>query len=163
MSSSPWRVYFTLVEGFSDIFWFSVFQRLTQFVPDPQPRQALSLPVRPLNAIPEALPLLDPTHAHYVAQWPKLVPGSEENEFGCGFFVEGSVVPEQIADPSRAAELDEIYLRNIPDEIWSDEGSRGEPPLALTLDPELIGPIGAYCVPAAELGIQPFPAPSPDR
>jgi hypothetical protein len=115
--------------------------------------------VRPLNAIPEALPLLDPIYAHYVAQWPKIVPRSEEEEeFGRGFFLEGSDVPEQIADPSRADELDEIYVRNIPEEIrrtWSDEG--GWAPHALTVDPELIAWPFSYCVPAAELGIEPFP------
>jgi hypothetical protein len=163
MFSSPWRVYFTFTLGASDISFFSVEQRLTRFVPNPQPRQALTLPVRPLNAVPEALPLLDPIYAHYVAQWPKVVPRSEEEEeeFGRGFFVEGSVVPEQIADPSRSDELDEIYVRNIPEEIrrtWSDEGSLG--PYALKIDPELIR-WHIYCVPAAELGIEPFPGVKP--
>jgi hypothetical protein len=159
MFSSPWRVYLTFTLGASDVDHFSVEQRLTRFVPNPQPRQALTLPVRPLDAVAEALPLLHPIYAHYVAQWPKVLPRSdEEKEFGRGFFLEGSVVPEQIADPSRADELDEIYLRNIPEEIrrtWSDEG--GWAPHALRIDPELIASVGAYCVPAAELGIEPFP------
>jgi hypothetical protein len=41
----------------------------------------LSLPV---NAIDGALPFLDHVYAHYVAQWPKIVPWSVENEFGRG-------------------------------------------------------------------------------
>jgi hypothetical protein len=154
---SPWRIYFT----FGGLDWngtdfLGVQQRLSRIVPDAA-RQALSLPV---NAIDEALPLLDPVYAHYVAQWPKIVPWSEENLFGRGFFLEGSALPDQIADPSHADELDDIYMRSISDELrrlWEDEGL-GDPPYALTVDHRLIewDPYISSCVPATELGIEPY-------
>jgi len=115
----------------------------------------------PLDAVDEALLLLDPVYAHYVAEWPKIVPPSEEDEFGRGFFLEGSALPEQIADPSHADQLDDVYIRSVPDEVWSrweDEGP-GDPPYALTVDPRLIewDIYMSRCIPAAELGIEPYP------
>ena len=150
--ASPWRIYITLNVSWPGIDALGVHQRLTRIVPNAEARQALSLPV---NAIDEALPLLDPVYAHYVAQWPK-IPWSEEDDFGRGFFLEGSVVPDQIADPSHAGELDDMYLRSMPDDArrqWEDEDLG--PPYALTVDPRLIE-WDIYCVPAAELGIEPY-------
>jgi hypothetical protein len=152
---SPWRIYFTF--GGLDWIGIDVHQRLSRIVPNAEARQALSLPV---NAIDEALPLLDPVYAHYVAQWPKIVPWSEENEFGRGFFLEGSALPDQIADPSHADELDDIFMRSIPDDVrrrW--EGEEGDPPCALSVCHRLIewDPYMSSCAPAAELGIEPYP------
>lgn len=154
---SEWRAYFTV----GDLFGFDVLQvhqRLASLVRTSRPRQALSLPV---DAVDEALPLLDPIYAHYVAQWPKIVPPSGEDELGLGFFLEGSVVHEQIADPSHADQLVEIYLRGVPDKVrsgWGDEGL-GDPPYALTVDDRLIewDIYMSRCVPAAGLGIEPYP------
>jgi hypothetical protein len=64
----------------------------------------------------EIAPLLEPIFAHYAAQWPKIMKGLEEDEFGRGFYLDGQDLPEQIADPSRADELDAIAWRNIPPE-----------------------------------------------
>ena len=159
MIQSPWRIYFTLGGlDWNGCDFLGVHQRLSRIVPNAEPRQALSLPV---SAIDEALPLLHPVYAHYVAQWPKIVPWSEENLFGRGFFLEGSALPDQIADPSLADELDDMYVRSIPDELrrlWEDE-SLGDPPYALTVDHRLIewDIYMSYCVPAAELGIEPYP------
>jgi hypothetical protein len=173
MPSSPWRVYFFV--GHYDGGRFSaldVHHRLTRIVPDAGGRQALWLPVHPLDAVSEALPLLDRVYAHYAAQWPKIMSdyviiGDWEEE-GRGFFLEGEDLPEQIADPSHADELDVIAWRNIPPETrreWEEEA--GELPQALTDDPRLIHPeykFGLidleygldFCVPASEVGIEPY-------
>jgi hypothetical protein len=52
------------------------------------------------------------------------VPWSEENLFGRGFFLVGSALPDQIADPSLADELDDMYVRSIPDELRRLWGTR---------------------------------------
>jgi sugar/nucleoside kinase (ribokinase family) len=88
--------------------------------------------------------------------------GLEEDEFGRGFYLDGEDLPEQIADPPRADELDAIAWRNIPPETrreWEekagDEGLR----LALTVDPRPIewDMYMSRCVVAAEVGIEPYP------
>jgi hypothetical protein len=94
----------------------NIHQRLTRIIPDATGRQALWLPVQPFDAVSEVLTLLDPVFAHYAAQWPRIMTGMEEDEFGRGFFLEGEDLPEQIADPSQADELDVIAWRNIPPE-----------------------------------------------
>jgi hypothetical protein len=66
MPSSPWRAYFT-VGDYGGLVALNVQQRLTRIIPDAIGRQALWLPVQPLDATVEALPLLDPIFAHYVA------------------------------------------------------------------------------------------------
>jgi hypothetical protein len=159
MSSSPWRVYFTIADigGFDAL---EVEQRLARIIPNAAGRQALWLPVHPQDAVVEALPLLDPIYAHYVAQWRKIVPDSPETEFGRGFFLEGSVLPQEIADPSNVAELAAIAWRNIPADIrrrWEEEGV--ERRQALSIDPRMIewDIYMARCVPAADLGVDPFP------
>jgi hypothetical protein len=161
MASSPWRVYFT-VGDYGHFVALQVQQRLTRIVPDASGRQALWLPVLPLDAVSESLSLLDPIFAHYAAQWPKMMKGFEENEFRCGFYLDGEDLPEQIADPSRGDELDVIAWRNIPPETrreWErgggDEGLRH----ALTVDLRLIewDIYMSGCVVAAEVGIEPYP------
>jgi hypothetical protein len=161
MPSSSWRVYFTVGE-YGGFVALQVQQRLTRIVPDASGRQALWLPVQPLDAVSESTSLLDPIFAHYAAQWPKIMKGLEEDEFGRGFYLDGQNLPEQIADPSRADELDAIAWRNIPPETrreWErgagDEGLRH----ALTVDPRLIESdiYMSRCVVAAEVGIEPYP------
>jgi hypothetical protein len=85
--------------------------------------------VHPLDAVNEALPLLDPVYAHYAAQWPKIMSDyvivDDEELAGREFFLEGEDVPEQIADPSHADELDVIAWRNIPPDLrreWEEMG-----------------------------------------
>jgi hypothetical protein len=159
MPSSPWRAYFTLVD-YGGFVALNVQQRLTRIILDAIGRQALWLPVQPLDATVEALPLLDPIFAHYVAQWPKIMRGLEEEEFGRGFFLEGEVLPEQIADPSRADALDVIAWRHIPPATrreW-EEASGGDLRNALTIDPHVVewNIYMARCVPADEVGIEPY-------
>jgi hypothetical protein len=85
--------------------------------------------------------------------------GLEEEEFGRGFFLEGEVLPEQIADPSRADALDVIAWRHTPPATrreW-EEASGGDLRNALTIDPHAVewDIYMARCVPADEVGIVP--------
>jgi hypothetical protein len=159
MPSSPWRAYFTLGDqGY--VVSLNIHQRLTRIIPDATGRQALWLPVQPFDAVSEVLTLLDPVFAHYAAQWPRIMTGMEEDEFGRGFFLEGEDLPEQIADPSHADELDVIAWRNIPPETrreW-EEASDGDLRHALTIDPRVVewDIYMSRCVPPDEAGIEPY-------
>jgi hypothetical protein len=88
-------------------------------------------------------------------------PGPRRTCSDGGFFLEGSALPDRIADPSHAHELDDIYVRGIPDELrrlWEDEGL-GDPPYAITVDHRVIewDIYMSYCVPAAEVAVEPYP------
>ena len=176
MPSSPWRVYFYVGHyAGGRMAALDVHHRLTRVVPDAGGRQELWLPVHPLDAVKEALPLLDPVYAHYAAQWPKIMSDyvivDDEELAGRGFFLEGENVPEQIADPSHADELDVIAWGNIPPDLrreWEELGGRESLTHALTDDDRLIDPEYQYalidpewyvfdwCVPASEVGIEPY-------
>ena len=172
MPSSLWRVYF-FVSHYSGgrMAALDVHHRLTRVVPDAGGRQELWLPVHPLDAVSEALPLLDPVYAHYAAQWPKIMSDyvivDDEELPGRGFFLEGEDVPEQIADPSHADQLDVVAWKNIPPDLrreWEEEG--GGLRHALENDDRLIDPeykfalidpnwyVFDWCVPASEVGIE---------
>lgn len=171
MFSSPWRVFFYVGHHFFvgehgvEFSALQVRQRLTRIVLNPtrrRPRQALWLPVHPLDAVSEALPLLDAVYAHYVAQWPKIMSDitNDEDEFGRGFFLDGADLPEQIADPSHADELDVIAWRNIPTETrrYWEEVSGGDLNHALAVDPHLFEwEYKGWCGPADKIGVEPYP------
>jgi hypothetical protein len=159
MDPSPWRVHFWIGDmgGFFEVI---VEQRLTRFVPgNPTGRQTLWLPVHPMDAVSEAMPLLDPVYRHYLAQWPRIMQVSADpTGFVGGFYLDGSVLPEEIADPSHADELEVVAYKNIPPEVreFHPEPSEGGRP-ALRLDAHLIeSAVWAKCVPAAEAGIEPY-------
>jgi Cysteine-rich CPCC len=164
MSSSPWQVFFHVGHYANGrLSALEIRQRTTRIVPDLVGRQALWLPVHPMDAISEALPLLDPIYAHYAAQWPKIMSDyvsiGERQDGGRGFHIRDMSLPEQIADPALADELDVIAWRNIPPETrreW-EEGPEGELPHALTIDPRVIAEHELdVCVHASEVGIEPY-------
>jgi hypothetical protein len=164
MSPSPWQVFFHVGHYANGRFAaLEIRQRTTRIVPNLVGRQALWLPVHPMDAVGEALPLLDPVYAHYAAQWPKIMSDhvsiGDKEDVGRGFHIRDMSLPEQIADPAHADELDVIAWRNIPPETRREwEGvSEGELPHALRIDPHVIaeGELDV-CVHASEVGIEPF-------
>jgi hypothetical protein len=142
--SSHWRVYFILSskEGTATI---SVDHRLGN--------QGLILPVFPMNAVPEALPLLEPAFAHYVAQWEKIMVPDPYDADARGFYIEGNAVPSRIADPSNLPQLSEIVRRHTPEEWQSVLG----PDFQAVYEPfGDLGNVEDVTVSADEAGITPF-------
>jgi hypothetical protein len=106
--STPWQVYFLISSKESNA---------TLSVDYPLGGQTLVLPVYPSNSVPEALPLLEPGFAHYVAQWEKImVPDPRETD-ARGFYLTPADVPDRIADPAHGPALAEIATRHLSPEM----------------------------------------------
>jgi hypothetical protein len=102
--TSPWQVYFLVSSKEGDA---------SLCVEHSLGRQTLVLPVHPDNAVPEALDLLEPVFAHYVAQWGKImVPDPRETD-ARGFYLTAADVPDRIADPDNGPALAEIATRYL--------------------------------------------------
>jgi len=79
--------------------------------------ESLTLPVVPLNAIPDALPLIEPAFAHYAAQWEKyLVPDPNETD-ATGFAIPAGGMPRHIAPPTNWEDLAALMWSYTTDEI----------------------------------------------
>lgn len=106
--TSPWQVYFILSSKEGDA---------TICVEHPVGHQTLVLPVHPSNAVPEALSLLDPVFAHYVAQWERImVPNPLETD-ARGFYLTAADVPDRIADPDNGPALADIATRHLSPQL----------------------------------------------
>lgn len=144
--TSPWQVYFVVSskEGDASI---SVEHSLG--------RQTLILPVHPHNAVPEALGLLEPVFAHYVAQWEKImVPNPQETD-ARGFYLTAADVPDRIADPDNGPALAEIATRNLsPQARTFFEGMLPVPALSgLHLGSFMLSNTEDVCEPPTRFGI----------
>jgi hypothetical protein len=101
--------------------------------------QCLGLPVFPSNAIPEALPLLEPAFRNYAAQWERIMVDPFDTDTK-GFWVPTSELPGDIADPAMQPLFAELWNRHAGKDLldWF-----GETPSGLWFtDPSNLG--GAY-------------------
>ncbi len=149
--TSPWHVYFLVS---------SKENNATISVEHPVGRQTLTLPVYPLNAVPEALPLLEPVFAHYVAQWEKImVPDAGEPDCR-GFYLTPADVPNRIADPDNAPALAAIATRHLSPELREFfEGMLPVPALSeLDLKTFMLSNTEEVCDPPDQFGIEPLSA-----
>jgi hypothetical protein len=142
--SSHWRVYFILSSNEDGA---------TIAVEHPLAKQGINLPVIPSNAVPEALPLLEPAVAHYVSQWEKIMVPDPYDTDARGFYVEGDALPPRIADPSVVPALTEIVRRHTP-EAWQSTVMR--PDFTAVYEPFGTGNQDEIAVSAEEARITPY-------
>lgn len=117
--------------------------------------QSLLLPVYPSNAVPEALPYIDPVFAHYVAQWEKVTVPDPDDTDARGFYLEASDVPQLIAPWENEATLADIATAHAPAATVYFFGGRIK-----ALGPPMPHPgnDGEFCVAATRAGITPYVA-----
>lgn len=117
--------------------------------------EVLTLPIHPLNAVPEALDLLEPAFSHYVAQWEKYMVPDVEDTDAVGFWIPPASMPIHIAPLENWEQLSEIAWRHTPESIKEWLGH--QPPNAISkVDPNVVmhGNIDHYVVRPEELGIE---------
>ena len=144
--TSPWQVYFLVSSKEGEA---------TICVEHAVARQTLVLPVHPSNAVPEALDLLEPVFAHYVAQWEKImVPDPEETD-AQGFFLTAADIPGRIADPDNGQALAELATRHLSPQVRKFfEGMLPVPALSeLHLDTLMLSNTEDVCEPPDRFGI----------
>jgi len=125
----PLRVYFTTSskEGYA-----------TLSVDHTWSAESMTLALYPDNAVPEALPLLEPRVAHYVAQWEKYMVGDPRESDCVGFWLPSDTMPEHVAPPENWELLAEMNWRHTPAPIRKWLGDK-RPDAVCTWDPSLLG------------------------
>lgn len=147
--TSPWQVYFIVSSKEGEA---------TVSVEHPMGRQVLILPVHPNNAVPEALPLLEPVFAHYIAQWEKFMVTDPEETDARGFYLTAADVPNRIADPNNGPALAEIATRHLTPQVRKFfEGMLPVPALSeIHLDTLMLSNTEDVCEPPEQFGITPY-------
>ncbi|MGK2959330.1 MAG: hypothetical protein ACSLFB_13235 [Acidimicrobiales bacterium] len=99
----------------------------------------MDLPLHPGNAVPEALPLLAPPVAHYLAQWEKFMVKDPEETDTVGFWVPANTMPEHLAPLENWQELAEISWRHTPEAVRQNWFDNRRPEAVRNYDPKVLG------------------------